>query len=553
MEEKIDAKFYDVVIDAKSFEDLGDSGWEVLLSKAAQEPLDENEKTQMIEDLKKDVAKAKKKADKAEREKQLKETEEKINTFTKYDQWKKQDRPVIGVIGQGNRGKSFILSKVADFQLPTGHNIITKGVSVKYIDFNESNRFILLDSAGSSTPLLETTNFSLDMDLAPEEARKKVNAICRDKTQSEIFLQNFVIEQSNIIIAVIGQMTYSEQKMLNRIKKFGTKTLFVVHNLMNFETKEQVESYIEDTLKNLISCDLKEQTFVLFNNQNQDGNTKYFAESLKMNEEVKQVTHIILARESSEETRKYYNEPGIKYLKQLLEAETRGKRVDIIQKAMEYLAKTSGDFMEKPLVGPPRPKKKKKEEEKEEKKEEKEEKEDEEDKEEEQQNIFYEEVQDSNGVKENKIVVKDTKIQLKKILITEIGESSYLGAGYEPRTSALIKTIGDKKQLVIDLEITGEKPKIKMKFKSEGEYIFFRCKGNKKIPSAPPKSTLSSQHKMKDETINFRFKIPGENINLNKASQKIEYFMKKGQYNGIVRVTYDIEKEDEDPEEFNDL
>ena len=535
MEKKIEAQFYDVVIDAKSFEDLGESGWEVLKSQTAQEPLDEDNKTKLLEESKKELAtkSKKKKEDKALLEKQFKEEEEKINTYTKYDQWKKQDRPVIGVIGQGNRGKSFILSKVADFELPTGHNIITKGVSVKYIDLSETQRFILLDSAGSSTPLLETTNFSLDMDLSPEEARKKVNAICRDKTQSEIFLQNFVIEQSNIIIAVVGQMTYSEQKMLNRIRKFGKKTLFVVHNLMNFETKEQVESYIEDTLKNLISCDLKEQTFVLFNNQNQEGNNKYFAEKLKINEEEKQITHIILARESSEETRKYYNEPGIKYLKQLLEAETKGKKVDIIQKAMEYLAKTSGDFMEKPLIGPQSKKVKKKEENEEEDKEL-------------QQNIFYED-------KENKIVVKGTEIQLKKILITEIGESSYLGSGYEPRTSALIKTIGDNKKLVIDLEITGEKPKITMKFKNEGEFIYFHCKGDKKIPQAPPKSSLSSQHKMKNETIDFRFKIPAENINLNKESRKIEHFTKKGQYNGIVRVTYDIEKEEEEPEEYGDL
>ena len=537
MEEKIDAKFYDVVIDAKSFEDLGDRGWEVLLSNAAQEPLDENEKTKIIEELKNDVAKAKKKADKAEREKQLKETEEKINTFTKYDQWKKQDRPVIGVIGQGNRGKSFILSKVANFELPTGHNIITKGVSVKYIDFNETQRFILLDSAGSSTPLLETTNFSLDMDLTPEEARKKVNAICRDKTQSEIFLQNFVIEQSNIIIAVIGQMTYSEQKMLNRIRKYGKKTLFVVHNLMNFETKEQVESYIDDTLKNLISCDLREQNFVLFNNQNQDGNTKYFAEKIKVKNEDKQITHIILARESSEETRKYYNEPGIKYLKQLLEAETSGKKVDIIQKAMEYLAKTSGDFMEKPLVGPPRPKKKKKEEETE----------NEEEQEEQKQNIFYEEVQDSN---EKKIVVKGTEIQLKKILITEIGESSYLGSGYEPRTSVMIKQMSDHKQLVIDLEITGEKPAIKLTFRHDGENILFHCKGEKKLRDVPSSSTLSSQYKMKNEKIDFRFKITLDKFTIKKESQKIEHFIKKNEYNGIVRVTYDIEEEEEETEEL---
>ena len=281
-----------------------------------------------------------------------------------------------------------------------------------------------------------------------------------------------------------------------------------------------------------MSCELKKQTFVIFKGESGERNDKYFTEKVKKNEEVKTITHIILARDSCEETRKYYNEPGIKFLKQQLEAETKGKKVDIIQKAMDYLAKTSGDFMEQPLIGPPKPKKKGDKD-----------KEDEE-KGEEKQNIFFE---------GKKIIVKDTKIELKKILITEIGESSYLGSGYEPRTSVMIKKSGDKNvQLVIDLEIAGEKPKITMKSRNEGEFIYFHCKSEKTIPNAP-KTLLSTQSKMKNEIINFRFKIPAENLQIDKSSQKIEHFTKKNQYNGIVRVTYDIEEEDENPEEFDDL
>ena len=547
MEENFEAKFYDVVIDAKSFEDLGDSGWNVQVSKVAQEPLDENNKKQLVDELQKPIKSSKRIKDPQAKEKKLKEIEEKV--YTKYDQWKNQDRPVIGVIGQGNRGKSFLLSKVADFALPAGHNIVTKGISVKYIDFSDIQRFILLDSAGSSTPLVETTNFSLDMDLTPEEARKKVNAICRDKTQSEIFLQNFVIKHSNIIIAVVGQMTYSEQKMLNRIKREQNKELFVVHNLMNFETIDQVDNYIEETLKRLISSELKEQTFVDFElakeNKSSDNNanTKYYTERVQLNNGDKTITHIILARDNCEETKKYYNEPGIKFLKHKLSADTQGTKFDVIQKAMEYLDDTSHVFMEKPLVGPPRPKKGKKS--KEEKKEDEEEKE-------EQQNIFYEEIinQETNEVKGNKIVVKGAEIQLKKILITEIGESSYLGSGYEPRTSVMIKQMSDYKQLVIDLEITGEKPAIKLTFRHDGENILFHCKGEKKLRDVPSSSTLSRQYKMKNEKIDFRFKITLDKFTIKKESQKIEHFIKKNEYNGIVRVTYDIEEEEEETEEL---
>ena len=549
MEKNFEANFYDVIIDAKSFEDLGDSGWNVQVSKTSQEPLDDETRKQFIEELQKPIKNSKRIKDE-EKEKKLKEIEDK--EYTKYDQWKSQNRPVIGVIGQGNRGKSFLLSKVADFELPTGHNIITKGVSVKYIDFDETHRFILLDSAGSSTPLLETTNFSLDMGIEPEEARKKVNAICRDKTQSEIFLQNFVIKHSNIIIAVVGQMTYSEQKMLNRIKREPNKELFVVHNLLNFETIDQVENYIKETLENLISSKLNEQTFVDFykkdNEPKEEANTKYYTENIKINNGEKIVTHIVLAKDSSEETRKYYNDPGIKFLKHQLSANTQGTKFDVIQKAIGYLAETSNVFMEQPLIGPPKPKKKG------DKDKEKEKKKEDEEGGEEKQNIFYEESKGQDENEFNKIIVKDTKIELKKILITEIGESSYLGSGYEPRTSVMIKKSEDKKlQLVIDLEIAGEKPAITMKFKNTGEHILFHCKGEKKLHEIPSKTSLSTQYKMKNEKINFRFKIALEKFTIKSGSQKIEHFTKKNQYNGIVRVTYKIEEEDDTTEEYTDV
>ena len=42
------ARFYDVVIDGKSFEDLGDSGWNVQMSKTAQRLLNEEDRERLI-------------------------------------------------------------------------------------------------------------------------------------------------------------------------------------------------------------------------------------------------------------------------------------------------------------------------------------------------------------------------------------------------------------------------------------------------------------------------------------------------------------------------
>ncbi len=46
-------------------------------------------------------------------------------------------------------------------------------------------------------------------------------------------------------------MTLNEQQLLARIKKEAkNKQIYVVHNLQNYQTHEQVKDYIENTLNN---------------------------------------------------------------------------------------------------------------------------------------------------------------------------------------------------------------------------------------------------------------------------------------------------------------
>jgi len=56
---------------------------------------------------------------------------------------------------------------------------------------------------------------------------------------TELFLQNYIIYYSDILIIVIGNLTYSEQILLtkieNELKKAKiNKILFIVHNLKEF-------------------------------------------------------------------------------------------------------------------------------------------------------------------------------------------------------------------------------------------------------------------------------------------------------------------------------
>ena len=177
----------------------------------------------------------------------------------------------IGIIGNSNKGKSFILSKLSKIQLPTGTSIKTEGLSIKYPDLikYQDRRIVLLDSAGLKTPVLissdenrellvqgnnQQNSANVDKDKAGNDLFKEKS---KEKIITELFLQDYIIYNSDILILVVGILTYSEQKILNKIKtklkreKALTKsnnTLFIIHNLMTFTTIQQVESYIQETL-----------------------------------------------------------------------------------------------------------------------------------------------------------------------------------------------------------------------------------------------------------------------------------------------------------------
>ena len=76
-----------------------------------------------------------------------------------YEKYKKDKEIIkIGVIGNSNKGKSFLLSKISKIDMPSGTSIRTKGLSIKYPKIDElykSRNIVLLDSAGLETPVIK--------------------------------------------------------------------------------------------------------------------------------------------------------------------------------------------------------------------------------------------------------------------------------------------------------------------------------------------------------------------------------------------------------------
>ena len=49
-----------------------------------------------------------------------------------YLQKKEEKQIIVGVIGNGNKGKSFFLEKLSGYQIPKGFNLKTEGLSIRY-------------------------------------------------------------------------------------------------------------------------------------------------------------------------------------------------------------------------------------------------------------------------------------------------------------------------------------------------------------------------------------------------------------------------------------
>ena len=105
-----------------------------------------------------------------------------------YEDYKKKNVLKIGVLGNANKGKSYLLSKISKIDLPSGTSIRTEGLSIKYPELAKykDRKIALLDSAGLETPVLRENE--IDTVISKELFKEK----SREKIITELFLQNYI-------------------------------------------------------------------------------------------------------------------------------------------------------------------------------------------------------------------------------------------------------------------------------------------------------------------------------------------------------------------------
>ena len=419
-----------------------------------------------------------------------------------YERKMKMDSIIIGVIGNRNKGKSFILQKLSGYDIPQGFSVVTEGLSVKYGE-EKDHCIAILDSAGKETPLLNPKtklsndeNDNINNEQTNENKKEKNNyEIClRDKLITETFIQRFIIDISHILILVVGNINLNEQKLLENVKSSlkNDQFLYVIHNLYELNSKEQVNDYINGQLKNLFGIKLKERNF-----QNNKGN---YHQVFYVEEENEKVTHLIYVNEYST-IADYYNTPTIQFLKNKNDAEQRRTKFSVIEACKKYLVEIADQFIEEKIV-----------------------------------------LDNFESENNDKIKLKDSsKISLKKVFVDEIGKTQTNNFD-QPRYSYYTT----EKDLIIKVELPGKDAQLKTKMQKGEEFYTFFFEGEKPCEE----DVLKEEHKIKKnlkEKYLFKFNlyIPIKDITIGLNDKGKTNFYEKSNKDGIFTFKYHLIIEDE--------
>ena len=501
-------KYYDIIIDIDSMTKLFKDGWELLYTEKGEK---------------------------------------------NYEIKKVKNLTVVAVIGNKNKGKSYILQKISGNKLPLGYSVTTKGISILYPK-NLNQNIILLDSAGFEVPLLEIPGvyefeitdekekkkFEEDLTKINEEIKtannnkdkenfdnyikeknelllKKKNLISftdkgtqiakftKDRRLTDYFLQKFILWNSDILLCVVGQLTFSDQKFINTIRSQinnrKKKKLFIIHNLTTFVEKKQVEDYIENTLMKSYTFELEKIQIPKFGEKNDNENQYYWREkNLSKNDNSGiDIIHLIMANDDdNSEAGLFYNDSTIEYIKKQIMAYVDYSKFDIKKLLKNFLIEISKEILEKQL---------------------------------EADDIIEE---------ENKIIVRNKEFQLKNCLMDELGTNTFVDVNYKPKHRRYKTTEDGVNVYVIEVEIPGGVEDFKQTLDNKVGNNIITIRGKKKnikINKNVNKEKANNDKKKEED----KKKDKKENVN---NDEKIEDIKKKEK-----KANNDEKKEDDKKKE----
>jgi hypothetical protein len=317
MSEIDNLQFYDLIIDVDSFKDLkpGGQGWKINMEDKGQEKFNYFSDTENKKDI------------------------------------EKREVNRIGMLGASGVGKTFILGKLLNNKDLKTNTINTRGISVIYPELNCSDKlFTCIDSKGSEEPIIDEKMTPEEIyDLNDEEKKKRIEDSSKDKKFIEIFIQDFIIEKSNVLIVVVDQLKFSEQKLINRLKSHNFDKLFVIHNLQFFCDMKTIEEHIENVIKKSVFSNLEKVNIPYFDDDKEKKQKPYYFYEKEFgkkdqNKSKQEIIHLFMAKEDSP-AGKYFNEETIKYITYIISSQCTKKVFNIEEELKDFLSLNSIQYM----------------------------------------------------------------------------------------------------------------------------------------------------------------------------------------------------------------
>ena len=275
-----------------------------------------------------------------------------IEGKNKYDNSINENNVVIGVLGNKNRGKSYLLERIMknkDYKSPSGFLVTTYGISCNFPTLEDTGgSFVTLDTAGKDSPLLKNAFFG----------NTDIKTIARDQKITEIVLSDFIIQESNILIAVVEQLSFEEQEMLKTlierlkqkdVKGIQKRKLIVIHNLMNISSVDGIYNFINDTLDKSLTFVLESQSMGR-TDEFDDSKKKFYIQKIendgnnKENQSKLEIIHLIFGNDKDDHIKKEFNEPALRFIRDAITIDS-SRKFNIVKAFKDFIIKNSKKYM----------------------------------------------------------------------------------------------------------------------------------------------------------------------------------------------------------------
>ena len=219
----------------------------------------------------------------------------------------------IGLIGDIQVGKSFILSKILEKKIEDdfeGYKNLIKSLKLKL--YNNDN-YLFIEGIG------------LNMSYNYIKKEKKENQILIGQL-NELFIKHFIYNVCDLIIIIVKELNQTDLERLENLKYFfNGKKIFILHNMKRFNL-EEFNEYVDKTKKNddlekfeIVKFEGKGEGSYYIENSKDDDNDEdirktVFIKENKKKIEKKEIVHLFIGNDNVEEINKI-NKGIFEYIK----------------------------------------------------------------------------------------------------------------------------------------------------------------------------------------------------------------------------------------------